>query len=89
MAVHWIILSKTTLYLIWYPLYNTKRIWVHFYRNDKLSPIIAPDVFMSDLLQKVSIANKTIMLMGNFNIDLLKYDTNADSRVFLDLVFLA
>ena len=44
---------------------------------------------MSDLLQKVSIANKTIMLMGNFNIDLLKYDTNADSRVFLDLVFLA
>ena len=44
---------------------------------------------MSDLLQKGSIANKTIMLMGNFNIDLLKYDTNADSRVFLDLVFLA
>ena len=42
------------------------------------------DFYMSDLLQKVSKEDKTIMLMGDFNIDLLKCDTNADSRAFLD-----
>ena len=31
---------------------------------------------MSDLFQKVSTEDKTIMLMDNFNIDLLKYNAN-------------
>ena len=35
------------------------------------------DVYMSDWLQKISKEDKTIMLMGEFNINLLKYDTNA------------
>ena len=42
---------------------------------------------MSDLLQKISKEDKTIMLMGDFSIDLLKYDTNADSTAFLDSVY--
>ena len=39
---------------------------------------------MSDLFQKVSTEDKTIMLMDDFNIDLLKYNANAGSREFLD-----
>ena len=45
------------------------------------------DVYMSDLLQKISKEDKTIMLMGDFDIDLLKFDTNADSTAFLDSTY--
>ena len=31
--------------------------------------------------------DKTIVLLGDFNIDLLKYDTNKDSTPFLDLMY--
>ena len=31
--------------------------------------------------------DKTIVLLGDFNIDLLKYDTNKDSTAFLDLMY--
>ena len=46
------------------------------------------DVFMLDLLQKMSKKDKAMMLMGDFNIDLLKYDTNPDSIAFLDSVYI-
>ena len=42
------------------------------------------DVYMSDLLQKNSKEDKAVMLIGDFNIGLLKYDTNADSTAVLD-----
>ena len=42
---------------------------------------------MSDLFQKNSKEDKTIMSMGDFNNDLLKYDTNADSTAFLESVY--
>ena len=45
------------------------------------------DVYMSDLLQKMSKEDKTTMLMGDFNIDLLKYDTNAKSAAFFDSMY--
>ena len=48
-----------------------------------MNPTEFIDVYMSDLLQKISKEDKTIMLMDDFNIDLLKYDTNADSTAFL------
>ena len=38
---------------------------------------------MSGLLQKIWKEDKTILLISDFNIDLLKYDTNADSTAFL------
>ena len=41
------------------------------------------DVYMSYLLKKNSKEDKT-MFMGDFNIDLLKYGTNADSTAFSD-----
>ena len=40
-----------------------------------------------ELLQKMSKEDKTIVLLGDFNIDLLKYDTNKDSTAFLDLMY--
>ena len=42
------------------------------------------DMFMLDLLQKIKKKDKAMMLIGDFNIDLLKYDTNTDSIAFLD-----
>ena len=42
------------------------------------------DVYMSDLLQKNSKEDKAVMLIGDFNIGLLKYDTNTDSTAVLD-----
>ena len=41
------------------------------------------DVYMSYLLKKNSKEDKT-MFMGDFNIDLLKYGTNADRTAFSD-----
>ena len=38
---------------------------------------------MSGLLQKIWKEDKTILLISDFNIDLLKYDRNADSTAFL------
>ena len=37
------------------------------------------DVYLHDVLEKLSNENKTVVLMGNFNIDLLKYDSDIDS----------
>ena len=45
------------------------------------------DVYMSDLYQKISKEEKIMTLMGEFNIDLPKYNTNADSTAFLDSMY--
>ena len=45
------------------------------------------DTFLKDLLQKITNENKTIMLMGDFNIDILQYDSNKDSENFLDTMY--
>ena len=37
------------------------------------------DVYLHDVLEKLSNENKTVVLVGNFNIDLLKYDSDIDS----------
>ena len=57
------------------------------YRHPSMNPNEFIDVSMSDLLQKNSKEDKTIMLMGDFNINLLKYDTNADSTALLDSMY--
>ena len=44
------------------------------------------DNFLQNTLEKRSYENKDI-LMGDFNIDILKYDTNNDSAVFLDMMY--
>ena len=43
--------------------------------------------FLSDLLEKVSSENKAIVLSGDFNANLLKYDTERDVSDFLDLMY--
>ena len=44
------------------------------------------DTFLQNNLEKLSYENKDIILMGNFNIDILKYDTNNNSTAFLDMM---
>ena len=45
------------------------------------------DTFLQITLERLSYENKDIILMGNFNIDILKYDTNNDSAAFLDMMY--
>ena len=45
------------------------------------------DTFLQSTLEKLSYENKGIILMGDFNIDILKYDTNNDSAAFLDMMY--
>ena len=57
------------------------------YRHPSLNPTEFVDIHIQELLQKMSKEDKTIVLLGDFNIDLLKYDTNKDSTAFLDLMY--
>ena len=45
------------------------------------------DTFLRNTLEKSSYKNKDIILMCDFNIDILKYDTNNDSAAFLDMMY--
>ena len=45
------------------------------------------DVFLQNILEKLSYENKKIIIVGNFNIDFLKYDSNCDSTTFLDNMY--
>ena len=42
------------------------------------------DFYLNPLLDKLSKENKTIFLLGDFNIDLLKYDSHPPTNEFLD-----
>ena len=42
------------------------------------------DIHLKDLLENLSHENKTIVVMRDFNIDLLTSDTEKDSADFLD-----
>ena len=56
------------------------------YQHPCMNPTEFIDIYPSELLQKFSKEDKTIMLMEDFNNDLLKYDHNTDSASFLDLL---
>ena len=43
--------------------------------------------YLTNLLDTLSSENKTIVLLGNFNADLLKYDQNSNISDFLDLMY--
>ena len=45
------------------------------------------NTYLKDLLENLSHENKTIVIMGDFNTDLLKYDTEEDSTDFLDSTY--
>ena len=44
-------------------------------------------IYLDNLLEKLSHENKKGILMGDPNIDLLKYDTHGDSYDFLDTIY--
>ena len=54
------------------------------YRHPCMEVTEFNDVFLQNILEKLSYENKEIIIMGDFNIDILKYDTNSDSATFLD-----
>ena len=54
----------------------------YIYRHTSMNPTEFTDSYISELLRKNTKEDKTIVLMGDFNIDLLKYDTNTDSATF-------
>ena len=45
------------------------------------------DYYLHELLTKLNKEKKQIVLMGDFNIDILKYDNNSDSSNFLDNMY--
>ena len=42
------------------------------------------DIYLNSLLDKISKENKSIFRLGDFNVDLLKYDHHAPTNEFLD-----
>ena len=56
----------------------------YVYQHPCMNPIEFIDIYLSELLQNFLKEDKTIMLMGDFNIDLLKYDHNTDRASCLD-----
>ena len=54
------------------------------YQHPCINPSGFFDIYLWESRQKFSKENKTITLMGDFNIDLLKYDYNTDSASFLN-----
>ena len=42
---------------------------------------------LTNVLEKLSLENKTIVLLGDFNTNLLKYDIDTDISNFLDLMY--
>ena len=45
--------------------------------------------FLQPLIDKLATENKNIVLLGDFNVDLLHYESNNPTREFLDLMFSA
>ena len=54
------------------------------YRHLCMDPAEFNHVCLHDVLEKLSNENNTVVLMGDFNIDLLEHDSNIDSSAFLD-----
>jgi len=54
------------------------------YRHPIMSIENFNDFYLNPLLEKISKENKTIFLLGDFNIDLLKYDYHPPTNEFLD-----
>ena len=53
------------------------------YQHPCMDPGEFNGVHPHDVLEKLSNENKTVILMADFNVDLLKYDSNIDSSTFL------
>ena len=54
------------------------------YRHPNMDLDEFNDIYLNPLLDKISKESKSIFLLGNFNVDLLKYDHHAPTNEFLD-----
>ena len=54
------------------------------YKHPKLAIDEFDNHFLSPMLEKVSFENKEVFLMGDFNIDLLNYESNQETADFLN-----
>ena len=56
------------------------------YRHPCMDPHEFNNIYLNPLLEKFSFEKKSVVLLGDFNINLLNCDTNQDSSDFLDLM---
>ena len=59
------------------------------YKNPNLAVTEFNECYLQSFLDKLSLGNKDVILMGDFNMDLLHYETHNQSRDFLDKMFSA
>ena len=57
------------------------------YKHPKLSISDFTNTFLQPLLDKLSYENKNIILLGDFNIDLLHYESHSQTRDILDCMY--
>jgi hypothetical protein len=56
------------------------------YRHPGMSVDVFNNEYLTPILNKASIGNKTLILMEDFNIDLMRSDTNTEYSKFLDII---
>ena len=56
------------------------------YRHPCMDLSLFNDTYLRDLLDKLICENKTIIIMGDFNADILKYDSDRAIAEFVDLM---
>lgn len=91
--------QRPDLTKIFYKSKELESIFVEISQNKKCNIIVASiykhplmpidefnSNFLNPLLEKVSTENKTLMLLGDFNIDLLKAESNSKVSNFLDIM---
>ena len=57
------------------------------YKHPNLAIQEFMDTFLQPLLDNLSYENKNVILMGDFNIDLLHYESYIQTREFLDKIY--
>ena len=57
------------------------------YKHPNVSITEFTNDYMSPLLEKLSCEKKDIILMGDFNINLLNYDSDKDTTYFVDTMY--
>ena len=60
---------------------------VCIYKHPNLAIQEFMDTFLQPLLDNLSYENKNVILMGDFNIDLLHYESHIQTREFLDKIY--
>ena len=53
-----------------------------YYRHPSMEISDFNKYYLSNLIEKLSLQNKKIVLLGDFNVGLLKYDSNHDVSDF-------